>query len=356
MELIATIIQPDDFHVHLREGEILKDTVFYSSKYGKVVVMPNLKTPITNIKRAEEYKNQILKYNFTFSPLMTLYLNSLLKKEELKEIPNHHWLLGIKLYPSGATTHSEEGVKVSEIEKFYSYFELMEKYNIPLMVHGEVPDYEIDFFDRERVFIEKYLVPIREKFPSLKITLEHVSSKEGVQFVNCFQNTAATVTPQHLFLTRNDLFYGGINPHHFCLPIVKTIEDRDAIIKEVLNGNPKFFAGTDSAPHPIYKKESCCGPAGVFTAPISIELYIYFFLLHQNKNESYFSIEMINKIENFLARSGSDFYNLEYNQKKLLIYTEELEIPEQYPLGDSFVVPMWSGKKLPIRTEITQNI
>jgi dihydroorotase len=344
MNKIAQIIQPDDFHVHLRDGEYLKHTVQYSSKYGRAVIMPNLKPPITSIKQAWEYKNRILEINPSFGPLMTLYLNPSVKKEELKEIPSLDWLLGIKLYPSGATTHSEEGVKISELEKFYAYFELMEKYQIPLMVHGEVSDYEIDFFEREKIFIEKYLINIREKFPKLKIILEHVSSKVGVDFVNSYDNTAATVTPQHLHLTRNDLFFGGIQPHHFCLPIVKTAKDQEAIAQEVLKGNPKFFAGTDSAPHPKNKKESCCGPAGVFSAPISIELYLYFFEKHNKMDWSL--------IEKFLSKYGADFYGLEYNKRNLSIFQEPLYIPQEYPLGKETVVPMWAGKTLNYTTLI----
>ena len=344
MNKIAQIIQPDDFHLHLRDGEYLKHTVPYSSKFGRAVIMPNLKPPITSIKQALEYKNRILEINPSFRPLMTLYLNSSVKKEELKEIPNLDWLLGIKLYPSGATTHSEDGVKVSELEKFYIYFELMEKYQIPLMVHGEVSDYEIDFFEREKIFIEKYLIHLREKFPRLKIILEHVSSKEGVDFVNQFDNTAATVTPQHLLLTRNDLFFGGIQPHHFCLPIVKSSKDQEAIAQEVLKGNPKFFAGTDSAPHPKNKKESCCGPAGVFTAPIAIELYLYFFEKH-NKMDW-------NLIEKFLSKYGADFYGFEYNKKTLSIFQEAFHIPKDYPLGKETVVPMWAGRTLNYTTLI----
>lgn len=350
---IAEIIQPDDFHLHLRDGIYLKHTVTYSSKYARAIIMPNLKPPITSIEQAKSYRNEILNINSDFYPLMTLYLNQNIKKEELKKFPDIPWLLGIKLYPSGATTHSDYGVKVSELEYFYSYFELMEKYNIPLLVHGEVADYEVDFFEREKVFIENHLIPIREKFPYLKIVLEHVSSKEGVDFVNQYDLTAATVTPQHLLLTRNDLFFGGINPHNFCLPIVKTQHDKEAIAKEVLQGNPKFFAGTDSAPHPKHKKESCCGPAGIFSAPISIELYLQFF---EDYGKSFYNKdpdkdllenkEVINRIENFLSKFGADFYGLEYNKKTISIHKQEFSIPQEYPLGNETVVPMWAGKTL----------
>lgn len=350
MNKIGEIIQPDDFHLHLRDGIYLKHTVSYSSKYGRAIIMPNLKPPVTSIKQAEEYRKEILNINPNFYPLMTLYLNKSLKQEELKEFPEIPWLLGIKLYPAGATTHSDYGVNMAEIYQFYSYFEKMEKYHIPLMIHAEVADYEVDFFEREKIFIENYLIEIREKFPNLKITFEHVSTKEGVEFVKNYQNTAATVTPHHLLLTRNDIFHGGINPHYFCLPVVKTTKDREAIALEVLKGNPKFFAGTDSAPHPKHKKESCCGPAGIFTAPISIELYIEFFEIYA---KSYYNInhlgekpELIQLIENFMSKFGANFYGLEYNKKTISIYKKEHTIPEEYPLGNDKVVPMWAGKTL----------
>lgn len=292
------IIQPDDFHVHLRQREYLKDTVQYVKKFKKILVMPNLQPPIITIQQAENYRKEILSYrtNSLFEPYMTLYLNKHLPKQELTRFQDYSWLLGIKLYPSGVTTNSELGI--DKIEEYFSYFELMEKYKIPLLIHAEVNDNTIDFFDREKVFIDLYLTRIRNIFPELKIVLEHVSTKEGVDFVLESKNIAATVTPHHLLLTRNDLFLPKLNPHHYCLPILKTKRDREAIAKAVLSGNPKFFAGTDSAPHPQKKKECHYSSAGIFTSPIAIELYITFFeinhMLEKTLSKVFFLLTEVN--------------------------------------------------------------
>lgn len=332
------IIQPDDFHIHLRQGEFLKHTVEYASKFKKILVMPNLKPPITSIEMAKKYREEILSYSKknTIEPYLTLYLNENLNKNEIKEIKNYPWLLGIKLYPSGVTTNSEEGI--SNIEKFFPYFELMEKHKVYLMIHGEINDNKVDIFEREKKYIEKDLLILRNKFPELKITFEHISTKEAIEFINEHENIACTVTPQHLLLTRNDLFLDGIQPHNFCFPILKTKEDQDAIAKEILSGNPKFFAGTDSAPHPKIKKESHRGPAGVFSAPIAIELYLTFF----EQNHCFDK----NIIENFLSINGSKFYNLPINQKKIKILKKPFTVPESYPFGKETVIPIWAGKTL----------
>ncbi len=338
MDFPIKIIKPDDFHVHLRDNEFLKDTVYYSSlHFAKVLVMPNLIPPVTSISMAENYRNRILESvpsGKNFQPLMTLYLNQNLSLLEIKKCSRIPWLLGIKLYPAGATTHSEFGV--SRIEDYYLHFEVMEEYSVPLMVHAEVPDYDIDFFDREKVFLDKYLETLRNKFPKLKIVLEHVSTKEGVEFVNSYSNIGATVTPQHLLLTRNDLFHWGLHPHHYCLPIVKTSKDREAIIEQIIKGNPKFFAGTDSAPHPVEKKETSFASAGIFNAPVSVPLYTKIF-------DDY---KALHNLENFLSKFGADFYNLEYNQEFILIEKQETKIPESYPLGVSKVIPIWAGKTI----------
>ncbi len=332
------IIQPDDFHIHLRQQNYLKDTVRYAEKFKKILVMPNLTPPIVSIQQAKIYREEILFYskNNSLEPYMTLYLNKSLSKQELFEFRDHNWLLGIKLYPSGVTTHSEYGI--DKIEEYFSYFELMEKLNIPLLVHAEVNDDNIDFFDREKVFIDLYLSRIRNVFPELKIVLEHVSSKEGVEFVLESQNIAATITPHHLLLTRNDLFLPRLNPHHYCLPVLKTKEDRDFIAKVVLSGNPKFFAGTDSAPHPVYKKECSSSSAGIFTSPIAIELYITFFEKNRCLDKTV--------IENFLSVNGSKFYHLPINQTTITIVKEIQKIPESYPLGNDKVIPMWANRNL----------
>ncbi|MFN3604418.1 MAG: dihydroorotase [Leptonema sp. (in: bacteria)] len=334
------ITQPNDFHIHLRQDDFLKDTLNHAKKFKKILVMPNLKPPIVKIKQAEEYRKQILFYikkdSLELEPYFTLYLNQDTDKKELKKFRNYPWLLGIKLYPSGVTTNSEYGI--DKIEHFYSYFELMEKYRIPLMVHAEANDETIDFFDREKVFIETHLTKIRNKFPELKITLEHVSTKIGVDFVKEFNNIGGTVTPHHLLLTRNDLFIPCLQPHLYCLPILKRKEDQGAIAKEVLLGNPKFFAGTDSAPHPREKKEANCCAAGIFSSTIAIELYVTFFELHHSLDKTL--------IENFLSINGCKFYDLPIHSNTIKILRSSFTIPESYPLGKKAVIPMWAGKTL----------
>ncbi|MCS7205670.1 MAG: dihydroorotase [Leptospiraceae bacterium] len=348
-KILFKLPKADDFHLHLRDGIYLKHTVPYTAKsYARAVIMPNIKPPVTSIVLAKNYRERIIQNvpsDTTFEPLMTLYLNPQVKLQEIQEIPHHPEIIGIKLYPSGATTHSEEGVET--IEDFYPYFEFMEKYHVPLMIHAEVVDPDVDIFDREKVFIDRHLIKIRESFPELKITFEHVSTREAVDFVNAYRNTAATITPQHLLLTRNELLVGGIRPHHYCLPVVKTKEDQKAILEQIVKQNPKFFAGTDSAPHPKQKKESHRGPAGIFTSPISIELYFFAFFSYI-KNQSLDITVLEDLMQNFLCRFGSEYYGLPINQnKELYLVEEEFVIPDSYPFGDEEVVPLWAGEKLP---------
>lgn len=347
--------KPDDFHVHLRDGAVLKDTVSYTaSRYYRAVVMPNLKPPVISVKQARDYRERILSCVSSeddFFPLMTLYLHAELRKEEIKEIAEHPWLLGIKLYPAMATTNSEEGI--GNIEAFYGYFELMEKYRVPLLIHAEVPDSSIDYFEREKVFIDRHLLKLRETFPELKITFEHVSTKEGVEFVKAYPNTAATVTPQHILLTRNDLFEGGLRPHHFCLPVVKTRADKEAILEEIIAGNPKFFAGTDSAPHPRRKKETSVVAAGVFTSPVSVELYCYAIYSYAREKKGIENPGEIQKLlQDFLCRFGAGYYGYPgyEGKQQVVVVEEELEIPQTYRFGEEEVVPLRAGEKLPFRS------
>ncbi len=321
------ISTPSDFHLHLREGDVLKDTIKYSNHYHYCLIMPNLKTPITSLKLLREYKNEILKY-CKFIPLMTMYLN--LDNELNNEVT------AVKLYPKNATTNSNHGVDLNCLNDYYHIFSKMQELNIVLCIHGE--DNSVDIFDREKIFLEKYMKQLVNDFPKLKIVLEHVSTREGVDFV--INNTCvfATITPQHLLLNRNDIFIsidgdkntGGLQPHNYCLPILKREEDRLSLIDAVKTSN-KFFLGTDSAPHSKDKKECSCGCAGCFNSPVAIQLLA----------------EMFEKdiLEQFISIRGCMFYGLELPKSKIDLIEKEFIIPSSYKFGNGKVVPLCSGKK-----------
>ena len=297
-----TIIKPDDMHLHIRDNEIMEDVIgFTIEKFARAIIMPNLSTPITTVREAENYYNRIMnaisKYNknsnkkINFKPLMTLYLNKNTTISTIKEAKKNDLIYAIKLYPQGATTNSNYGVK--NIESFYKIFEEMQKQNLPLLIHGEVIDNKIDIFDKEKIFIESSLTKIISKFPNLKIVLEHLSTECAVNFVKKSSNyIAGTITPHHLYWNRNVLFYyasknnknsktnnefSGMRPHHYCLPLLKKENDRLALIEAATSGSEKFFLGTDSAPHFINKKEASCVCAGIFNSPLALELYTEIF-------------------------------------------------------------------------------
>ena len=316
------INRPDDMHLHLRDGSILESVISHTSRYfGRAVVMPNLLPPITTIAMARLYRDRILKsleISHDFKPLMTLYLTEFTNKKELAQGFQEGLLSGVKLYPAGATTNSDSGV--SDIEKVFPIFETLENLGLPLLIHGEVVDSDIDIFDREKVFIDRILIPMRNKFPELRIVLEHVTTKEGVTFVAESQsNICATITPHHLVLNRTDIFRDGINPHNFCLPILKKECHRLALIDAATSGNARFFLGTDSAPHTVALKESSCGCAGIYNAPNTLGILASVF-------EERGALDML---EAFTSLNGCNFYNLEVNKNKILLVKESF--PAEFP-------------------------
>jgi dihydroorotase len=330
------INKPDDMHLHLREGEtlefVLKDT---ASQFARAIVMPNLNTPITSVALAKNYYDSIKSYDYNFEPLMTLYLTNTLSKEEIRKAKESEIIHGVKLYPAGVTTNSKDGI--SSIDSCFNLFEEMEKNDLPLLVHGEVSDPEVDIFDREKFFIDKYFTRISENFPSLRLVFEHISTKDAVEFVmNASSKVSATITPQHAMLSRNDLLSGGIKPHNYCLPILKRETHQKAILQAAISGNSKFFLGTDSAPHLTSEKESSCGCAGVYSARTAIELYTEIF----DKNDA------LNKLSDFSSKFGADFYGLPYNQEKIRLVRKDHEIPHQLEFHGNQITPFLAGQTI----------
>lgn len=331
-----TIIKPDDMHLHIREGEIMQTVIQHTAEqFSRAIIMPNLDDPIVDADMAYDYFSDIKKAAPNFEPLMTIYFNEYLNNDVLDRIQRSECVYGIKLYPSGVTTNSEKGIK--SIDDCFSIFENMESKNIPLLLHGEVNDPSIDIFDREKVFIDKYLVKICKSFPKLRIVLEHISTKEAVDFVTeAHKDVAATITPQHMLLNRNDLLSGGIKPHNYCLPIVKRSTHQKSIVDAALSGNKKFFLGTDSAPHFKYQKESSCGCAGIYSALTAIEIYAQIFDAH---NE-------INKLENFASKFGAEFYRLPYNTDYITLRKKDNLIPNTIKFENQELIPFLAGESL----------
>jgi dihydroorotase len=300
--IFLDILRPDDWHVHLREGEILSSVLpFTYENFGSALIMPNLDTPITNISLAENYYNEICKQiprGIDFTPNMTLYLTNHLSKDEIKKVSTHKHIKAIKMYPKGATTNSESGI--SDFKDFYHLFEVMEEFGVILSIHGEVTDEKVDVFERESVFIDKVLTKIIKQFPSLKIVLEHITSADAVKFINEQSMVAATITIHHLMVNRNIMLSKGIRPDFYCAPILKTEYDRRALVQAAISGNGKFFLGTDSAPHVAGKKIAACGCAGIFSSPLVVPLLIQLFEEHGS----------LKKIEPFMSVNGRAFYGL----------------------------------------------
>lgn len=337
-----TIIRPDDWHLHLRDGDVLTGTVAATAAvFKRAIIMPNLTPPVVNLTDAKSYRDRILAEvpeGTDFTPLMVLYLTDNMQPEDIAEAAQSGLVYGAKLYPAGATTNSSSGV--SDPSKIYSLYEALEKHDIPLLLHGEITDDHVDIFDRERFFIERHLGPIRENFPALKIVFEHVTTKDGVDFVSA-QNelTAATVTPQHLMMNRNDLLVGGVRPHNYCLPILKRREHQEAIQQAVLNGNPQFFLGTDSAPHARDKKEAECGCAGCYSALAALPLYASFFDAHG----------ALDKLEGFASQFGPRFYGLPENTDTVTLIKESWQIPKTQTIAGVEFTPWQGGESLPWR-------
>jgi dihydroorotase len=333
------IQRPDDWHVHLRDGEALKAVVpFTAAQFGRAIVMPNLKPAITTTQLARAYRERILAAlppGASFEPLLTLYLTNGTAPEEIDRAKESGFIHGVKLYPAGATTHSDAGV--TDIKHVYSVLERMQKLGMRLLVHGESPQPEVDVFDRETHFIDSVLAPLLERFPALHVVFEHITTARAVDFVRAARHgVAATITPQHLLHNRNAIFTGGIRPHYYCLPILKREGDRQALLDAATSGNPRFFLGTDSAPHEKSTKENACGCAGMFTAHAAIELYA----------EAFESVGKLDRLEGFASHFGADFYALPRHTETLTLVKESWTPPPSYPFGGGALVPYRAGEPI----------
>jgi len=334
-----TIRQPDDWHLHVRTGSILKTVIGHTAKqFGRAIIMPNLKPPVTTVAQALLYRQEILAAlprESKFQPLMTLYLTASTSVEEIKKVADAEHVRAFKLYPAGATTNSDAGV--ADIEAAYPLFAAMEQYGVPLLLHGEVTDAEYDIFDREKLFIDNKLSKLTRQFPALRIVLEHLTTQEAVQFVEAAsENIAATITPQHLLYNRNAILAGGIRPHFYCLPILKREHHRQALIKAATSGNPKFFLGTDSAPHLTGLKENSCGCAGCYSAHAALELYA----------EAFEQVGALDKLEGFASFYGADFYGLPRNCASVTLEKQAWSVPEAYANTDDTITPLRAGESL----------
>ena len=330
------ILKPDDMHLHVRDGAIMANVIQDTARqFARAIIMPNLSDPIVNAFKAEQYYRAIKATSTDLEPLMTLYFTDQLTMIELDKVKHSPHIHGVKLYPAGVTTNSESGI--DSINDCFPIFEMMEKKGIPLLLHGEVNDPSVDIFDREKVFIDKYLTNICKEFPSLRIVFEHISTKEAVDFVsNSNQLVSATITPQHILLNRNDLLVGGIKPHNYCLPIVKRSSHQKAVLNAAISGNPKFFLGTDSAPHFRSQKESACGCAGIYSARTALEFYAQIF----DENNA------LDKLENFASKFGADFYGLPQNKGFITLTKKEYKVPSSILIENQELIPFYAGETL----------
>jgi len=334
-----TITRPDDWHLHLRDGEPMRSVVGATARvFGRAIVMPNLQPPVTTVAAAAEYRERIaaaLPKGSRFAPLLTLYLTDHTTADQIARARSSGFVIGAKYYPAGATTHSESGV--TDVARIYPVLEAMERHELPLLVHGEVTDPEVDVFDRERVFVERTLSRIARDFPGLRIVLEHVTTHEAVDFVTAASaNVGATITPQHLLWSRNALFAGGLRPHLYCLPVLKRETHRRALLRAATSGNAKFFLGTDSAPHAKATKETACACAGCFSAHAALELYAQVF-----EAES-----ALDRLEAFASFHGADFYRLPRNGDTVTLRREPWTVPGEYAFGGQTLVPLCAGETL----------
>lgn len=333
------IRRPDDWHVHLRDGQMLADVVnFTARQFGRAIIMPNLTPPVTTVQMGKDYRDRILAAvdkSLNFQPLMVGYLTDNMNPDIVSEGKDQGIFTAFKLYPANATTNSSAGV--TDIKKIYPVLERMAQCQIPLLVHGEVTHSDVDIFDREARFIEDVLGKVVQDFPNLKIVFEHITTKEAVEFVlSTGSNIAATITPHHLEINRNAIFQGGIRPHNYCLPIAKREVHRLALRKAATSGSDKFFLGTDTAPHAIEAKESACGCAGIFNAPHAIESYAKTF---DEENS-------LDKLEGFASEYGPRFYGLPLNEDKIILERKETQVPDSLSLADTDIIPFHAGKTL----------
>ena len=334
-----TLTQPDDWHLHLRDGAALTRTVPDTSRYfGRAIIMPNLVPPIVTTAQALVYRQRILDAvpaGRDFEPLMTLYLTDMTTPAEIQKAHASSVVHAVKLYPAGATTNSDAGV--TDLQLCHDALAEMARLEMPLLIHGEVTDHDIDIFDREKVFINRVLAPLMRNHPTLRIVLEHITTADAADFVmNANDNIAATITPHHLLLNRNDLLVGGIQPHHFCLPILKRRYHQEALLKAATSGDPSFFLGTDSAPHAQNAKESACGCAGIYSAHAALEFYA----------EAFEQVDALDKLADFASHFGPDFYRLPRNTKTVSLTKESWTIPKQYDFSGKALIPLKAGETL----------
>jgi dihydroorotase len=338
------MLRPDDWHVHLRDGAALEAVVgFTAQRFGRAIVMPNLKLPITTTDMAQAYRQRILSAvpaGSRFEPLLTLYLTKSTTTAEIDRARAAGFIHGVKLYPAGATTHSDAGV--SDIRQVYGLLAHMEKVGMRLLIHGESTQSDVDVFDRETHFIDTVLEPLLERFPRLQVVLEHITTARAVQFIRGARpGVAATITPQHLLHNRNAIFSGGIRPHYYCLPILKRERDREALLEAATSGDRRFFLGTDSAPHEKNAKENACGCAGMFTAHAAIELYA----------EAFAAVGKLDRLEAFASHFGADFYGLPRHTDSITLLNEPWAVPTAYAFGDGALIPYRAGEAVGWRLE-----
>lgn len=333
------LTRPDDWHLHLRDGAALKAVLPDTARqFARAIVMPNLRPPVTTTELAATYRQRVLRalpQGMRFEPLMTLYLTDNTSADEIKKAKASGFIHGVKLYPAGATTNSDSGV--TDLLKCNTALEAMQAVGMPLLVHAEVTDADVDVFDREKVFIDRHMAPLVKRFPALKVVFEHITTKDAADFVlGAPANVAATITAHHLLMNRNDMFKGGIRPHHYCLPVLKREEHRQALVKVAISGNAKFFLGTDSAPHAKHSKEAACGCAGVYTAHAAIELYA----------EAFEAANALDRLEAFASFYGADFYGLPRNADKITLQKASWLVPNELPMGDDSLVPLRAGQQV----------
>ncbi len=339
LTLTLTLTRPDDWHLHLRDGEALESVLPDTARqFARAIVMPNLRPPVTTTAMAAAYRERILAAlpaGMKFEPLMTLYLTDNTSPEEIACAKASGFVHGVKLYPAGATTNSDSGV--TDLRHCDGALAAMEKLGMPLLVHAEVTDAEIDVFDREKVFIDRHMRPLLQRFPALRVVFEHITTRDAADFVReAPAHVGATITAHHLLMNRNAMFSGGIRPHHYCLPVLKREEHRQALVAAAISGNPKFFLGTDSAPHPKAAKEAACGCAGMYTAHAAIEFYA----------EAFEAAGALERLEAFASFHGADFYGLPRNSEKISLVRESWRVPETLALGEGELVPLRAGQEV----------
>jgi dihydroorotase len=339
-----TIAMPDDWHLHLRDGEAMKAVIGDTARrFARAIVMPNLKPPVTTVGAAREYRDRILAAlpkASEFEPLMTLYLTDNTSPEEIRKAATSGFVKAVKYYPAGATTNSDAGV--TDIGKCSGALQAMADAGMPLLVHGENTDPQVDVFDREKIFIERTLVPLVRRFPDLKFVMEHITTQDAVNFVRSAPgNVAATITAHHLLHNRNDIFRGGIRPHLYCLPILKREEHRRALVSAATSGSAKFFLGTDSAPHARHTKEASCGCAGIYTAHAGIELYA----------EAFDAVGHLDRLEGFASRHGAEFYGMARNNKRITLLKSSWTVEDVLSFGSDVLVPLRAGEQVRWRLE-----